>query len=678
MKNSLGDPIMYDLKINQLDDCFTIECHSPDFNNLRLVSKDKTVSLDQIQSCVWSLPFSLVFQILQDQGEIRATFYYSNNDIEISSANFNIVIVSEKLVSEYKNHTFSLYFTVDGFLKIIKDQNPSARSYYLHSEITSMFQKDSQTLVLHLSLASKILDISEIDLVLSSRHDKKQSIIPASIIRSNKTDLNNYQQEVEIIVKNPAKIMYDMISNFEYNEYNLSVFDYWIQIRVKEQKITNYRFRLAGPRKISDSMWFTLDATNMLAVTWYETANGYTSNRISVLQKDSYELMENIPTKISLSENEKPILLICEYPYKAQDNGFFFFKYMMEKQDKIEPYYIIASNSTDINSLEPFKSNTVIYKSPQHIKLFTKADFLAHTHSPKYALPSNTTKEMQHLENNIHKIFLQHGILGFRNLEYLYGRKSEPNLINSFLVSSPREFQIVRDELFYPEKDIKITGLARFDNLLKGNSFIKRYFLRKKILIMPTWRKGQETLSDEEFLKTPFYKAFSTLISNKTFEKIAKEHHLNINFYLHNNFQKYNHLFKSTFVNILDAKDTTVQNLLKNHGILITDFSSVGLDFAIQHRPVLYYQFPEDLQDQSDVDRAKKFLPGPIYIDQDNLIAALRKKIKKNSLDQNYQEMLEKNIYCYHDRNACKRIYQFMLSLINTASRNQKNGHRSL
>ena len=286
----------------------------------------------------------------------------------------------------------------------------------------------------------------------------------------------------------------------------------------------------------------------------------------------------------------------------------------MEEQNTFKPIYIISRASNDLHLLKKYLSNVVFYKSKEHIDYFFKANFLAHTHTPNYAVPVLSASAEQKIKG-LYKLFLQHGIIGVRNLEY-------------------------------PEEDIAVTGLARFDSLLKDNGFFESYKVRKKVLIMPSWRMGQEKLSDEDFTETMFYKVFHSLINNPRLEKLVMDKGITIDLYLHNNFQKYNHLFTSDFVNIIKASDTTVQTLLKEHGILITDFSSV------------------ELKEQRAEESSKNFLPGKIFQIEDDLINEIEQKIKRYKMDKEFKKLIPEKIYKYNDRNACKRIYEVLKNSI--------------
>lgn len=633
-------------------------------SKLRISSQGKIQSFNQLDSQTWFIYYEQIAQILNKGKEDRAYIYHGDLDEQISINDFEVELDNGKLVSTYQNQTIYLYFTNDGFLRIIWNQCPSARSYFVSSKITALRQKDDSTLDIEITLNTKIFPAIDCNLLISNRKEKKESSSKPYSFNTKKIKPNYFCSKINILV-NPNDIFPSLMPNYDYHDYSLIVFDYWLTFQINEQPITNYKFRLPGPESQLNTMWFNKSKNMLLALTWYKTSVGNLSNRASMLAKRSAELIRTqANNNLAIPTNTKPIVLVVEYPYKAQENGFYFFKYLMENQDEVTPYYIISENSSDLDRLELYMNNVAFYKSEKHVELFYQAAAVAHTHTPNYVLPIYTNETVAHLEG-IKKLFLQHGIMGFRDLEYLYGRKSHPNLIDKIVVSSSREFAVARDELFYPENDISITGLARFDELLKDNTLFKRWTTRKNILIMPTWRKGQENLTDTAFLQTTFYKTFENFINDSRLENLAKKYNLKISFYLHNNFQKYRHLFESDFVHIISAEKTTVQRLLKENGVLITDFSSVGLDFAIQNKPVLYYQFPEILKDQRDAENSIDFLPGPIYDNSNQVISELNKKIKLNTLDIKYRKMVKNKIYAYNDQNACSRIFNLLKDMLN-------------
>src|SRR5699024_11376870 len=84
---------------------------------------------------------------------------------------------------------------------------------------------------------------------------------------------------------------------------------------------------------------------------------------------------------------------------------------------------------------------------------------------------------------------LQHGIIGVRDLRYMYGRKKHERFTDLFVVSSSREKKIITNNYGFSPNEVILTGLPRFDLLIeesKNNKLIINQ--KKKVLIMPTWR----------------------------------------------------------------------------------------------------------------------------------------------------------------------------------------------
>src|SRR5699024_12722518 len=89
----------------------------------------------------------------------------------------------------------------------------------------------------------------------------------------------------------------------------------------------------------------------------------------------------------------------------------------------------------------------------EHLKVFNKADVIVHTHTPNYSLPFLTN----FLENKLKakkKIFLQHGVIGSKDVSQLYGRTEDNEFTNLFVVSSMREKKTVEKHYNYPENNV--------------------------------------------------------------------------------------------------------------------------------------------------------------------------------------------------------------------------------
>lgn len=374
-------------------------------------------------------------------------------------------------------------------------------------------------------------------------------------------------------------------------------------------------------------------------------------------QKQKQKL--GIKDKATIPSGNKQVVAVIESPDRAQDNGLVFFKYLVdEHSDKFETRLILSESSPDWKNLVGYEENVLIYKSIAHFDYMTRANAVVHTNSSFYAYPVNTSF-WNGYQLAAKKMFLQHGIIGVRDLAGLYGKN--PMFTDRFIVSSQREKDIVTGKMRYDDSEVAITGLARFDNLLKNASDDQTFELRKKILIMPSWRKGEDRLTDDNFKKTEFYKNLTAFLNNQDFINLIKSRGLTVDLYLHHNFQKYNALFESEFVNVLSEQENTVQDLLMTHGLLITDFSSVALDFALQERKVFYYQLDDAILTEKT--ELSELFPGKIYWKVDELIGDIHDAIDNPKLSNQERHKLDR-LYSQRDLHANDRIYKVMLSLL--------------
>lgn len=109
---------------------------------------------------------------------------------------------------------------------------------------------------------------------------------------------------------------------------------------------------------------------------------------------------------------------------------------------------------------------------------------------------------------------------------------------------------------------------------------------------MPTWRDWIHT--DEQFLKSQYYNYYHSLITNSKLQRVLEKYNVNLNFYPHyraQNFFAKDIQEENSRVNFIHLGSKTVQQLLIDHALLITDYSSVSFDFTLMNKPVIYYHF---------------------------------------------------------------------------------------
>ena len=185
---------------------------------------------------------------------------------------------------------------------------------------------------------------------------------------------------------------------------------------------------------------------------------------------------------------------------------------------------------------------------------------------------------------------------------------------------------------------------------------------------MPTWRNwlGREKnhLSNQiDFYNTNFYMSWNSLLNNQRFINYIENNNIEVLFYPHINMQKYLNQFKSASSNIKLMKTSNdIQEILKESKILITDYSSVYMDFAYMQKPVIYYQFDyqeyREKQYQDGYFDYQKDGFGPVVKNQNELVD-LFINIYEQGVEKKYIDRMN-NFFELKDQKNSQRIYELL------------------
>lgn len=367
------------------------------------------------------------------------------------------------------------------------------------------------------------------------------------------------------------------------------------------------------------------------------------------LTLENYEILEN-------GHKSNDVWLIGERTDTAQDNGIQFFKWL-QRNTNIKSYYVIDEDSNDYNKVKHLE-NIIIFGSKQHFEIAAQANVLISTHDLENILPYKTAKNFWGYENSI-RIFLQHGVLGRKKVEYDKDNYDLP--FHLFNVSSTEEkYGVVVNQLGYRPENVAVTGLPRFDNLpLEPEDKIK------KILIMPTWRDWLN--NDYAFENSEYMKKYKDLITNPKFLKLIQKYNIEVNFYPHYRAQSFfkNHLDNTKgLINYVHLGEQTVQDLLIEHDILITDYSSVSFDFSYMKKPVIFFHFDVERFFRKGILRPiEESFIGDIVYNEDTMLDKIEDII--NSKNKDLIPDLS-NIFDFIDHKNNERVYHEILKKIET------------
>ncbi|MBU5276772.1 CDP-glycerol glycerophosphotransferase family protein [Lactiplantibacillus argentoratensis] len=429
---------------------------------------------------------------------------------------------------------------------------------------------------------------------------------------------------------------------------------------------TPLQFRVGNPRFITN---YTMkgemaldDPGNQqwLSLVPYFTIKGLNLSFIfNAYQQDAYEYFRKHQHNwhaVAKQAADRDIWIVGERSYKAQDNGFRFFKYLREVHPEIEAYYVIRKDSVERENVAPL-GNIIDFGSAEHFEKVIQAKYICGTHHPDFLYPIRSKA----YEKQIHakRIFLQHGVFGTKNIAPFYGKSAVNGFYTDlFITSSPKEKQIAIADLGYQSSEVAVTGLSRFDSLFEQDLPLKR-----QLLIIPTWRDW--ITNDEIFEKSEYLARYRELLFDQRLKEFSERYNMDVVFCLHPNMQAYVDYFKDAPVKIVHQGEIDVQVLIKESAMMLTDYSSVAFDFSFLHRPVLYYQFDRTRfigKYTSHIDLDNE-LPGPIVDSVDGIFEQLFRYGDHGFTMRERDVQKADKFIAYRDTHSCDRIFKAITSL---------------
>lgn len=596
-----------------------------------------------------------IYIIVEESTPILTT----QRNLKVINNQTEVLGLSEVVVDANENIKIQPYITRNGFLHLALDELALNKTYFSRRHIdTIKINNKEASIAGQFALLNSTLE--NVQLLIKTRLTAREKFVNINLEKINQTNnTSTYNFSVDIYQ--------DLIDFVKYEYENEDVIDIYLNIKVQESS-ENIKIKIGNPRILAEKLLkgeiITEFKGNIVSLTPYFTMKGRNlSFRINTYDINSYltyvdELKR--PKRLNFLKKEKQkVWVIGEKSYKAQDNGYHFFKYMRTHHPEKPVYYIIEKNSKEAKNVLPL-GNVIFYNSAEHFKIMLQADYICTTHHPELIYP--TTSKIYTRKIKAIKVFLQHGVLGTKNLCDINGNQLKDFNVDLFITSSNREKEIVVKDLNFFSKQVAVTGLARFDELFNPNSEVKN-----QILIIPTWR---DWLTSIDQLKTSEYlKRMNNLLHSQQLKEIADKG-TDIVFCLHPNMQPFIDYFNvPNYVTRIKQGEVNVQKLIKESKLMITDYSSVAFDFSFLNKPVIYYQFDRNEflgKEGSHIDIEQE-LPGIIVNSQDTLERELDNLQKKQFvIDASLKKRINRFI-AYKDQHNCERIFDAITSFKKTS-----------
>lgn len=360
----------------------------------------------------------------------------------------------------------------------------------------------------------------------------------------------------------------------------------------------------------------------------------------------------------------KPVWLVSDRPYLAGDNGEHMFRFLQSTDavKRNDICFVIQKDSPDFARIRSM-GKVLAYRSLSHKIRYLRSTFILGSTYNELMTNLFGKKSMYYRDlRRFGFVFLRHGV-SHNDMSRLLNRL---RLNIRLLVATCRpEYEgILAGDYAYTEREVKLTGLPRFDNLYDER--------QKKIVILPTWRRHLQGEIDPDtlqrkylpsFRESDYYQFYERLIHDERLLQAMEEHGYTGEFYLHPVFEKQAPDFRESRLISIGQGVADYQKVFREGGIMVTDYSSVAFDFAYLKKPVIYSQFDEDAF-YEEHSYGKGYFTyredgfGPVTTTVEQTVDALINYMEQDcQMERNYIDKVER-FFAFTDRNNCRRLYE--------------------
>jgi len=366
----------------------------------------------------------------------------------------------------------------------------------------------------------------------------------------------------------------------------------------------------------------------------------------------------------------KQMWLISDRIMKADDNGEVLFKYLMKRSQKKEKvYFAISSKSPDYARMK--RCGPVIsFLSWGHKILYLLSDCIISSQAEDYTICpfqgfSGPYKDIIQPKKFV---FLQHGITKDDLSAWL--NRYNKNIAIFITATVPEYRSIILGNYHYSEKEVKLTGFPRYDQLYREE--------KRCITIMPSWRaylvggidpKTGVRRVKPSFKDSQYYMMYQSLLSQERLFQQANRLGYTIQVMVHPNMEETLKEFQFHAQAVLLPMEKPYREIFAESSLIVTDYSSVAFDFAYLKKPVIYYQTDWE-EFFSGLHSYKKGYYeyerdgfGEVEYELEGIVDRIIEYMENDcQLKEKYRERIEK-AFPFSDKNNCQRVYEAILSL---------------
>lgn len=351
-------------------------------------------------------------------------------------------------------------------------------------------------------------------------------------------------------------------------------------------------------------------------------------------------------------------ILYTSFP-DFSDNSFAIFCYIINNHKKNENIWLV-NNLKQKNTFLNLVNN---YTKSTNFKIIKKSSFLGFYYfmTSKYIFHTHGVYNKFPILKNQVNINLWHG-MPLKNIGYLDNNAVVP--ISNYSIATSNVFKNIIQQAFkLNENNVLISGLPRND-FFKENTFSLLDIVPQKkaknfksiILWMPTYRKstiGDIRLDGEvdglnSFLDEDFLSFLNNFLSKINTLCVIKLHPMDV--IKPNNFKEYSNLSIIDNTAFLE-KGISLYSVLNSVDLLLTDFSSIYIDFLLLNKPIGFViaDYKEYFNSRGFVfENPKSFMPGELIKDKEELLLFLEELLLKKV--DNYKEERKRINTVFHEK----------------------------
>jgi CDP-glycerol glycerophosphotransferase (TagB/SpsB family) len=358
----------------------------------------------------------------------------------------------------------------------------------------------------------------------------------------------------------------------------------------------------------------------------------------------------------------------------VSDNAFALFRHMLRHSNHIKTYIWLIENPDRIDDYQRMIKKYIESEDMYHIKYLPKRSWrgiFAYMRS-RYIFFTHGFYTGLHASSRQIRINLWHG-MPLKSIGFLNPKTDKRTVAKaSYAIATSKLFQDVLHKAFaMPQNRILITGLPRCDLLYEPEDILSLFDIKrtndtKTILWMPTFRRSKDhKMSDGQF--TSHIPLIHTQDDLSKLNEALKRCHAHLIVKIHpmdiltrQSFINYSHITFITDEHLFKVS-CQLNTLVGSADLLITDYSSVYIDYLLLDRPIIFTMddFDKYRRDRHFVfDDPKKYMPGEHVTSVDRLIDAIKHILVERKDNYAIQRNTVKEAFHQYENNFSSRLLE--------------------